>query len=152
MLFEKKEFLARIGAVSGHFNLDVMQIAWQTSRNKHYAAFGLLFQINCAGSKQVLTTFPNLNNNCALAKESTYRKSTKKTGRRSGVHPSEINHHPINPSSIHHHLSPIRIRMKVPPLLMNESEVKVICICIALKLKLKLKQIQIQIQISFGFV
>jgi len=78
MLFEKKEFLARIGAVSGHFNLDVMQIAWQTSRNKHYAAFGLLFQINCAGPKQVLTTFPNLNNNCALAKESTYRKSTKK--------------------------------------------------------------------------
>lgn len=34
-------------------NSDVMQIARPTSCNKHYAAFGLLFQINCAATKQV---------------------------------------------------------------------------------------------------
>jgi len=77
MLFKKKEFLVRIGA-------DAMQIAWQTSRNKHYAAFGLLFQINCVGPNKF--SLHNLNNNCALAKESLSTDNKKKRGGVAAIH------------------------------------------------------------------
>jgi len=100
MLFKKKEFLVRIGA-------DAMQIAWQTSRNKHYAAFGLLFQINCVGPNKF--SLHNLNNNCALAKESLSTDNNKK--REEEWLPS-IRHQRYNiyHPTIHHHLSPIAFR------------------------------------------
>jgi len=97
MLFKKKEFLVRIGA-------DAMQIAWQTSRNKHYAAFGLLFQINCVGPNKF--SLHNLNNNCALAKESLSAYNKKE--RRSGCHPSDIKDiiSTIQPTTITFHQLP----------------------------------------------